>query len=211
MQNNGANGSRKKKSLSQRLGIYHRYNKRQGLYTFFRENYKKMLLILGAFVALVLVANYFFDLESLADFIVDNYPTDIVFVIFYISETLFGLIPPDFFILWVQGFEIPYMMVGLLALISYLGGLSAYAIGRRLRLIKRFKGYLERKYDSHMKKIRKWGGIVIVFAALFPLPYATTCLAAGLLKYPFSRLLYLGVFRIARFYLYALVLYGVIS
>ncbi len=204
------NGKKRQKTFLEKLGIYHRYNKKVGLYRFFKNNYRSILIIAGAFIALVLLLNYFFDIETIATYIVDNYSTLFVLLIFYSSETILGLIPPDFFILWVKAFQYPYLMVGVLAIISYLGGLTAYGIGRRLRNIKRIKMYLEDRYREHVHKIRKWGGIFIVIAALLPLPYATICMLSGVLKYPFTRLLYLGIFRIARFFIYALVLYGVV-
>jgi len=199
------------KTWSRKLNIYHRYNKKIGMYSFFRSNYKKILLVFAAFLAIIFVVNYFFNLEDAAEFIVNNYKTDIVFLVFYLSESILGLIPPDIFILWVKGFEEPYLMIGILGVISYLGGLTAYGIGHRLERIPKVRKYLEAKYMIHITKIKKWGGIFIVIAALLPLPYATVLLLAGMLKYPFARVLYLGTARIARFFIHAVVLFGVIS
>jgi len=202
---------RRNKTWSQKLDIYHRYNKKIGVYSFLKSNYKKILLVFAVFLAIIVVVNYFYDLETAAEFIVNNYTTDIIFLVFYLSESILGLIPPDIFILWVKGFEDPYLMLGILGVISYLGGLTAYGIGHRLERVPKIREYLEEKYSVHINKIKKWGGIFIIIAALLPLPYATVLLLAGMLKYPFSRVLYLGIARIARFFIHGVVLFGVIS
>jgi membrane protein YqaA with SNARE-associated domain len=64
-------------------------------------------------------------------------------------------------------------------------------------------------YANHLDKIKKWGAVFIILAALFPLPYATVCTLAGILKYPVSRLTFIGLFRIARFFIYAPIVIGV--
>jgi membrane protein YqaA with SNARE-associated domain len=117
-----------------------------------------------------------------------------------------GMIPPDIFILWVTEMDYFYLMVGLLGLMSYLGGFNAFFLGRLIRRIPKIKERTERLYADHIIKIKKWGGIFIVISAIFPIPYAIVCSLAGMLKYPTTRLAYLGLFRIARFYLYALLI-----
>lgn len=61
-----------------------------------------------------------------------------------------------------------------------------------------------------MHKVYQLGGFVIVFSALFPLPYSAVCMAAGAVKYSFKRLLLLGLTRFLRFYGYAVLVYALI-
>jgi len=97
-------------------------------------------------------------------------------------------------------------MVGVLGVISYFGGFFAYFLGVLIRKIPKVKVKVEKLYANHINKIKKWGGIFIVISALFPLPYAIVCSLAGIMKFPIVRLTYLGFFRIARFYLYAMLI-----
>ncbi|MDD2200579.1 MAG: hypothetical protein PHE08_12710 [Bacteroidales bacterium] len=199
-----------RKSLSRKLGIVVRYNKRSGFFGYFLKNALNILLVILFFLLIVFLLNYFFDIDYVSKWLIAHFPNGIVLLIFFVSETLFGLIPPDLFILWVKGFPEPWLMVGVLSLISYSGGLLAHCIGQSLRRIKRVKIWYEAKFSDHVIKIKRWGSIFVVTSALFPLPYSTICLLAGMLNYPFTRLLYYGVFRIIRFFLYAVVLYGIV-
>lgn len=158
-----------------------------------------------------MIAQYFInDLAGLLkESLVKIHPV-LVFSIFLVSESLLGLIPPDFFILWANQFSYPWMWLFLLALVSYVGGLISYKLGRFMHNIPRIRVYLDAKFHVHIKQIHKLGGFLIVFAALFPLPYSAACMAAGIVRYPFNRLLWLGLTRILRFVLYALVLFKVL-
>jgi membrane protein DedA with SNARE-associated domain len=59
--------------------------------------------------------------------------------------------------------------------------------------------------------IEKWGGLVIIMAALFPLPFAMISTIAGIVKYPFKTYLLYGLTRYIRFYLYAIVIFGALK
>lgn len=135
---------------------------------------------------------------------------EFILSLFFVSETLLGLIPPDLFIIWAKQFASPYAVVALLAVLSYGGGLLAYFMGVKLLKINRLSHLINVKFAKQFTMLRSWGGFIIVVAALLPLPYSTMCLGAGMLKYSFKSLLILGVFRIARFFVYAAVLYQVI-
>ena len=121
-----------------------------------------------------------------------------------------GLIPPDFFILWGKQFQNPYAMVGLLAALSYGGGVISYIIGVYIGKLPKVHNWLERKFLNHIDNLRKWGGVLIVFAALFPLPFSPVCAAAGMVRFPVKTFLLLGLFRFLRFFGYALVLFKVL-
>lgn len=130
--------------------------------------------------------------------------------LFFVSETLLGLLPPDLFIIWAKQFTSPYAVVALLALLSYGGGLLAYFMGVKLLKINRLSHMINVKFAKQFAMLKSWGGFIIVVAALLPLPYSTMCLGAGMLKYSFKTFLFLGIFRIARFFVYAAVLFQVI-
>jgi membrane protein YqaA with SNARE-associated domain len=201
---------RRRKSIRKKIDIVYRYNKRSGFVSYFLKNALYVMLVIVAFLLIIFVVNYYFDIDYISEWIIAHFPNGMVLLLFFISETLFGLIPPDLFILWVKGFPEPFLMVGLLSILSYSGGLIAHLLGKSIRSIKPIQVRLENRFGDHVVKIKRWGSVFVVTAALLPLPYSTICLLAGMLNYPFTRLLYYGVFRIARFFLYAVVLYGLI-
>lgn len=135
---------------------------------------------------------------------------EIVLAVFFISETILGLIPPDLFIIWAKQFAHPYAVVLLLAALSYGAGFLAYYAGFKLGAIEKISNFINVKFAEQFKMLRSWGGLIIVIAALFPLPYSTMCLGAGMLKYSVKALLLLGLFRFVRFFAYAAVLYQVV-
>jgi len=189
----------------------HIYYKRSGLYKFIMLRTLKLLAIIGVIVvALYLIERYVIDLNTLAGY-VQAMPTPFVLIFFLFSESLLGLVPPDIFIAWTEQFEHSFAMLTLIATISYIGGLISYIIGQYLRKIKKVNDYLTVKYEQHISKIRKWGGVLIVIAALLPLPFSTVCMAAGLMHYPFIRVVLYGITRYIRFYIYAIFIFLAIA
>ncbi|MFT5666836.1 MAG: membrane protein YqaA with SNARE-associated domain [Vicingaceae bacterium] len=200
--------SNKKKS---RVTIYHHYYKRKGVYTFLWKNSLKIIagfgILIGAFLIFKeFVPNYNTKLESL----LNSINTGWALSIFFISETILGLIPPDLFIIWSKKFDSPYTMVSLLAMLSYLGGTIAYFTGKYIGSLPKIENWILAKFSNHFQLIQSWGGVLIVFAALFPLPFSSICLVAGAVRFPFKTFLLLALFRFIRFFGYALVLLNLI-
>jgi membrane protein YqaA with SNARE-associated domain len=126
--------------------------------------------------------------------------------LFFISETILGLIPPDFFIVWANSSNHPIILTTILAGLSYIGGLTAYFIGFRLSKTPKINKWLLRKFSSHFATLHKYGGFLIVFSALLPLPFSTVTAVAGMVDYPFQKLALLGSTRILRFFGYGYIL-----
>jgi membrane protein YqaA with SNARE-associated domain len=140
------------------------------------------------------------DLGSVFTFITTNFTDPFVLIIFLVSETLLGMIPPDFFVIWAGKFNTPMIFLVLLGVLSYVGGILSYFIGSWLSKRKRIKEYSERALDKYIKMVRKWGGAFIVISALFPYsPFSMVVIAVSLLKYPFRYYLFFGLSRIIRF------------
>ncbi|MDR2009395.1 MAG: hypothetical protein LBQ22_02810 [Bacteroidales bacterium] len=183
---------------------YQRYYRFTGLYSFILSNIVKILItILIIAVLAILINSYVIKVSEIPAFLIKNFPLPAILIFFLLSESFLGVIPPDIFILWVSEMKFPYLMVGLLGFISYVGGFNAYFIGSLIGKIPKIKNKVEKIYANHIDKINKWGSIFIVISALLPIPYAIVCSLVGMMKYPFYKLTYLGFFRIARFYLYA--------
>jgi membrane protein YqaA with SNARE-associated domain len=190
---------------------YHFFYYRKGFYKFLGQISVKFAAIMVAVVLAMLafetytpgIAYYFAQFSAVVS-------KEIVIGFFFLSETLLGLVPPDLFIIWAEQFSSPYAVVGLLAVLSYAAGLLSYYMGVRLVRWKRVSDYVDLKFGKHFKMLRSWGGFIIVIAALFPLPFSTMCLGAGIMRYSFISLLVLGLFRIARFYIYAAFLFQMV-
>lgn len=191
---------------------YHRYLRRAGFYRLMFRSAAQMFLILGVIALILFLAQSLindFD-ESIKAFLQGLRPV-FVLSLFFSSETFLGLIPPDFFIVWAGTFKFKMGLVTVLAVLSYLAGLLAHRIGYHLSRIPRVKLFLEKKFAGHYEEIRKYGGIFIVLAALFPLPYSTVCMISGTIKYPVDRLALFGLTRFLRFYVYAFFLFRFIE
>ncbi|MCB0803730.1 MAG: VTT domain-containing protein, partial [Flavobacteriales bacterium] len=102
-----------------------------------------------------------------------------------------------------------YLMVFFLGCLSYLGGVFSYFIGNGIGKLPKVDKWLKKKFVEHFDKIRKWGGVLIIFAALFPLPFSPICMVAGMVRFPLPAFFTLALFRFARFFGYALVLFHV--
>ena len=197
--------------MKDKFNLYHRFLKLKGIYTLAWKSFLR-LVVIAAIIALILILAQIFinDLNSKIEYFLTEWQAPMTLTVFLISETLLGLIPPDFFIAWAGKTSSPLLMLTILAVLSYIGGVIAFYIGAWLRRFEKIRQWLEKKFAPHFDKIKKYGGFLIVFSALFPLPFSTISLVAGLVRYPQKPFLILGLSRLLRFYLYALVLFNVI-
>ena len=193
----------KTRSMVERWRISHEWNKRTGLYSFMGQVVVKLLIIIVLIVGAVLLLNHFFNLEQIIKDCIFSHDTPGVLI----SESFLGWIPPDLFIMWSDKFGQPLLWLTILGTISYIGGMNAYWIGKIALKFPKFRRWLESRNAEFFVRIRKWGGIIIILAALFPLPFATTTLVAGMVKYPFKQTLLYGLTRYVRFFLYGVLIF----
>ncbi|MEN8248732.1 MAG: short-chain dehydrogenase [Bacteroidota bacterium] len=190
-------------SLSRRIRILYYYYHRKGFYSFIGFNVLKIIFFYTLFiVSLILLNKYVVDFNSIFQTIVTTFSDSAVLITFFISESILGMIPPDIFMMWATKFETPIIMLTVLGVLSYIGGIISYKIGYWITLNKRVKSFTEQKLKRYMIFTQKWGGAFIVISALFPFsPYALVILAVSILRYPFKHFLIFGLFRISRFVL----------
>lgn len=201
-----------KRSNKRRAKLVHKYYSRSGFYLFVWESIKKTILpILGIILVIFLFNKYVYNInEGLRNF-TETFSRITVISVFFISETILGLIPPEIFIAWSKKTETPILNLSILAVLSYFGGLLSYFIGRMALKVNSVKNYLEVKMAENLKNTRKWGGILIMVGALLPLPFSIACMTAGMIKYPFKNVVFLGLFRLARFAIYAWAIFKVVN
>lgn len=208
--NETQNGKKKKRTIAKSVKIYHKVNKRSGFYSFVFKNFIKLIVILSTIIVLIILLDKILiasgiDMKSNIEKIISKTNTVWVLIVFFVSESILGWIPPDFFITWAQSkpCDYAYLNVTLLASLSYLGGYVAYRLGELIRKSHIINSYIEKRNTQYFFMIRKWGGIVIIMAALFPLPFATVSTIAGIVNYPLKNYLIFGLSRFLRFYIYA--------
>lgn len=190
----------------------HNYYQRTGFYMFIWESLKKAFWpIVIAVVGLLLFNKYVYNIGDGLQAMTETFSRTGVLITFFISETILGLIPPEIFIGWSKKTADPILNLTLLATLSYFGGLTAYFIGRASLKIDAIRNYLEVKMAKNLKNTSKWGGFLILVGALLPLPFAISCLTAGMIKYPFKNVVFFGLFRFLRFALYAWAIFSALN
>ncbi len=203
-------GDRKTEKKS-RLELLHQYYKYTGFYKFLGNSLKKALTPLVVFVAVLVGIHYFvIDINDLLVKMTNTFPPFWVLTVFFISESVLGLIPPEIFIAWSDKMPDPILYLSLIAILSYAGGIISYFTGRAATRIPSVHEYLEVKMAKHLKNARKWGGFLIVVGAVLPVPFAVSSLAAGMIKYPFISYLLFGLLRFVRFAVYGAAIFNMV-
>jgi membrane protein YqaA with SNARE-associated domain len=205
------NSRPKQRIKKSKLRLLHQYYSYTGFYSFVKTSLVKALLPISIFIiSLWLINEFFIDFSDLFTSITSTFSPLIILAVFFASESLLGLIPPEIFIAWAGKTEMPVFFLTMLAVLSYVGGIISFFIGKAISNMPSVYNYLEVKMEKHVKMIRKWGGFLIVVGALLPIPFSITSIAAGLIHYKFSNYLLFGLLRFVRFYLYALVIFNVL-
>ncbi|WP_338358124.1 short-chain dehydrogenase [Yeosuana marina] len=199
----------KPKATKSRLHLLHQYYTYTGFYEFVWQAIKKALPYIISIVIAIFVLNKFFNINEALVHITEILPVSGVLIFFYVSETLLGLIPPEIFIAWSGKLNQPWLYLGILAFLSYFGGLCSYWIGVGITKIPSIHNYLEQKMTKQLKNSKKWGGFLILVGALLPLPFSISCMAAGIIEFPFKGVIGYGSLRLLRFLLYGLVIFHV--
>ena len=201
------------KSFWSRLKIRHNRNVKKGVYSYMWKTGLKIILIyLAIMIPAILISKYLLDFNAIFDFITTRFKDWVVLTIFFVSEIILGMIPPDFFVIWSSKFNSPLLFLSILGVLSYAGGAVSYYIGVLLLKRKRIKEYSQRVLCKYIGMVRKWGGAFIVISALFPFsPFSMVVIAVSLFKYPFKLYLIYGLARIARFLIQGFFYIGILD
>ncbi|GAB5557618.1 MAG: VTT domain-containing protein [Schleiferiaceae bacterium] len=199
------------KKIIRKGQVYHVYYRRSGGYRFLGQNMWRLLIGLGIFgLAVWLLNAYVFDITKVTDYITQTLPTWLVLATLLASESFTGLLPPDVYILWAKGFDYPFLMVFVLAFISYSGGVISYFIGTQLHRLPKIHQWVDFTFKQQFDTIRKFGGLLIFIAALTPLPFSPVSVVAGVVDFPFKTYLLVALSRFLRFFLYATVIFQMV-
>ncbi len=130
----------------------------------------------------------------------------IFFLVFFASEVLFGLVPPELFMLiWIlhKVSLIQFVVnLSLLTIISYLAGVIGYLIGSNFSRTDFYKKLHVRYLMQYDIQLKRYGAFLVMVAAVTPVPYSATCMLAGSVNLPFKQFLLISILRIVRFAAY---------
>ncbi len=189
-------------------------SRRQQLVRFLTTNLLKGVV---GFAAVIFV------LYLLSDFVKANYDDWVlpvadkpfwVMTFFFLNEFILGFVPPELFMGIYSGKpEIVYWQyITLMTALSYLGGIVSYYFGKLFQRAPFMKRFMERQAMVTLKGYyERFGGVIILIAAVTPIPFALTSLLSGVINYPFGSYLKWGFFRFLRFFPYAYAVYHTIG
>lgn len=179
---------------------------------FFWKNLLKGIGFLLLIIALYVLAQRYIDIDSYMAKL-GEWPV-LMYLTFCVSEIVFGIIPPELFIIWVMDhgvFQLLAADVLLLAFISYGAGMIGYSLGRASRSWDFMQPVMQHYVFRYDEYFRKYGGFLVVVAALTPLPFSAICMLMGASRYPYLRFLVLALVRFIRFAIYGWAIWKTIA
>jgi membrane protein YqaA with SNARE-associated domain len=135
----------------------------------------------------------------------------LVFLFFFASELVFGLVPPEvFFVVFPKedyGYIAFITLMLLMSVMSYFAGTLIYLLGRYLGHNGDFRLFNQKWYLQYKERMEVYGSVLLVLACVTPVPYSTVCLVAGSQDYPVRKFFLISLTRIIRFVVYGSVVY----
>ena len=178
--------------------------------TFFIKNLTRGLLWMAVLVVGFVLFNHYVDIESSESLLALGDSPGLVYTIYFISEIIIGIIPPELFMAW--SLEVAkdrnYILdVTLLALISYAAGVTTYFFGRYFNTTVIYR-YLRRRYLGKFEpRFHQFGGFLLFVAAVTPIPYSGICMLMGAVNYSKRNFFLITLFRFLRFAVYGYVMW----
>lgn len=203
---------RLERGFREKSKLVHNYYLRTGRYRFLGQSALKLGLSVLALGVLVAVFNHFVvDPQAILAPIFDNFPLWIVYVVFFLSESVMGFLPPDAFIIWTGIMPHTIPMVILLAILSYAGGHVSFWIGRWLQRSPWVREKVERRFKEQFITFRKFGRMLVLISSMTPLPFSPISIVAGTSGMSWWDYTWTAAFRFVRFAAYAYFLLGAIK
>lgn len=177
---------------------------------FFIRNLTRGVLWLAILVAAYVLMNHYVDFESSELLMSLGNNPGLVYSIYFISEIVIGIIPPELFMMW--SLELAqnrnYIVdLALLAIISYFAGIVTYLFGLYFHTTVIYR-YIRRRYLGKFESyFHQFGGFLLVVAALTPLPFSGICMLTGAVNYSRKGFFLLTLTRFIRFAVYGYIMY----
>ncbi|MGD1893798.1 MAG: hypothetical protein ACFB15_24790 [Cyclobacteriaceae bacterium] len=177
---------------------------------FFIRNFGRgllvLLLLIGSFVFLKdrIDVDYFTWLAPIYE------RPSVVYLIYSASELLFGIIPPEIYMIWSlrkEKLASNIINVVALALISYAAGVAGYLIGSYLSHTRFYTYFRKRVFGQYERYFHSFGAFLIIVAALTPLPFSGVSMLIGSVDFPTRKYLLFASARFIRFAAYSYVVW----
>ena len=172
---------------------------------FFFKNFFRGLLFFAVALGFYKITFSYLDLASLKNQITFDFPSFFVFLLFFTSEVVLGVIPPELFMIWAitsKPIESYLFYVIMFSILSYTAGFAAFLFGKYLHntwLYDFMKRNIIGKYE---RKITAFGWLVIVVAAITPIPFSATCAVVGAVGFDRKKYLFYSLARFIRYAIY---------
>ena len=152
-------------------------------------NHKKIIKIVSIIFMILILAIFLFIFLSYSSFkteilsFVNSYGYTAIFISSFLLDLLFQPLAPDVSLIGGILADLNIYYVLLYVLIgSSLASILGYALGRIYGEVGIKKIYGERKYNKWKDQYYKHGRIILLAAALTPLPYTPLCWISGIFK-----------------------------
>lgn len=172
----------------------------------FRNLIKGLLWFAVIITAFILMEDYIqANFKSHIDDIRAN--PGILYGIYTLSEIVFGILPPELFMMiWIlDNIDVTGFIINLsiLTVISYGAGVLGYYIGNKFSKTSFYQEHIREKYlKQYEKNLKKFGGYLVLVGAITPVPFSATCMLAGSVNMNFRNFLLICISRIIRFAFY---------
>lgn len=128
----------------------------------------------------------------------------ILYGIYTLSEIVFGILPPELFMMiWIlDNIDVTGFIINLtiLTLISYAAGILGYFIGKTFSKTEFYQNRIREKYlKQYEGNLKRFGGYLVFVGAVTPVPFSATCMLAGSVNMNFKHFLLICITRIVRF------------
>ena len=179
----------------------------------YRSKFLIRNLAKGFFFFVLLIIGYillqkYTDFDAFLDYI-GQWPFW-VYMTYCVSEIVFGIIPPELFMIWSINsglFDSYVLNVAFLAIISYSAGVLGYFIGHNFKNTQLFEKYLASHVTKYQKQLKRYGVFLIFVGAVTPVPFSAVCMLVGMANFKASRFLLIAATRFLRFAVYSYFVY----
>ncbi len=177
---------------------------------FLLKNLLRGFVWLAVIIILFIYArkNYDFSLQLILGSVYDQ--TSIIYAIFLASEVIFGIIPPEFFMIWALKNEVLSSYIGhiiALSSISYVSGIIGFGIGAYLKKTRFYIEMKKRVFGKFENHLNNYGSFLIIVAALTPVPFSGIAMLVGSVHYSFKKYLWFSLVRFLRFVVYGIIIW----
>jgi|TARA_B100001057_G_scaffold500692_1_gene617202 hypothetical protein len=172
---------------------------------FFIKNFIRGILFFAVAIVFYKVTFSYLDLSGLKEQIPFDLPSTFVFLLFFMSEVILGIIPPELFMIWAitsKPLSSYFIYVISFSFISYIAGFTAFLFGKYLHKTWLYEFMRKNIIGKYERKINAYGWLVIVVAAITPLPFSATCAVIGAIGFDRNKYLFYSMARFIRYAIY---------